>query len=104
MQRHEILEGARSARGATKQELRNAIREAEIGGDGGKSDYINQTSRRPDLLTVAEAAKYLGVSAQWLRNKATDKTRPERYKIGRRVYYTKKILDEFIEQGRQKHT
>ena len=54
-------------------------------------------------MSAQEAAKYLGVSIQWLRAK-TKKPRPERYKIGRKVYYTREILDAFIEQHREKPT
>lgn len=55
--------------------------------------------RRADLWTQVQAAKYLGVSLSWIRGR--DGPRPERIRLGRKVYYTKNMLDEFIESRRE---
>src|SRR6476659_3918264 len=58
-------------------------------------------TRREDLLTRTEAAKYLGMSKRWLVCKAHDTDGPLITRLGTRVYYLRSDLDAFIEQNRR---
>lgn len=51
-------------------------------------------TRREDLLTIEEAAGYLGVKASWLR-RVGDRG-PRRTKFGRAVMFTREALDEYV--------
>ncbi len=50
-----------------------------------------------ERLTIGEAAAYLGVSVQFLRNDAvTHRHNIPRVKIGRKVFYLKRLLNAHV--------
>jgi excisionase family DNA binding protein len=53
-------------------------------------------TRREDLLTVDEAAEYLGVNASWLRR--AGERGPRRTRFGRAIRFTRAALDAYVEQ------
>ena len=52
----------------------------------------------PDKLTSAEAAAYIGVTPKTLEVWRCNRVRhqPPYYKIGRKVWYSKLVLDEYL--------
>lgn len=50
-----------------------------------------------ELLTTQEAAKYLRVSSPKLHHLRQAGKGPKFYKMGKHVYYTKQLLDEYLE-------
>lgn len=54
-----------------------------------------EAKRRDDLMTREEAAKYLGVTAAWLRKRVTQGG-PASIKLGATRYYLKADLDRYI--------
>lgn len=58
-----------------------------------------QTHMREDLLTLQEAAAYLGVSRSWLNQHQASGDGPVRTKLGR-VRYLRRDLDAYIEKRR----
>jgi len=54
-------------------------------------------SRREDLLARAEAAAYLGVSISWLARRQAGIDGPAEVRLGRRVYYRMRDLDDYID-------
>lgn len=63
-------------------------------------DNQAEVSRPEELLPPAEASKYLGeipaTTMQWWRTKGRG---PRYVKLGRKVYYRRSQLDEFIAAG-----
>jgi predicted DNA-binding transcriptional regulator AlpA len=56
------------------------------------------------MLSVEEAAHYLGVSVSWLNKSRCRGDGPPHHKIGRRVVYALADLDAFLAQQRRCHT
>ncbi len=54
----------------------------------------------PELMTVSEAAEYLGLSARWVR-RAIFEGRIEYVKLGRLVRIPRAALDDLVERGRR---
>ena len=54
-----------------------------------------------DRMLVEEAAKYVGLSVQTMRTRACQRRIPVS-KQGKRLYFSKKELDQWIEKGRRK--
>ena len=52
------------------------------------------------ILTQAEAAKYLGVAPLTMRNWRNQRRGPDYLKIGRAISFCKSDLDRFIERSR----
>ena len=63
-----------------------------------EGNYIKEQKR---LLDYQEAANYLGIRKSLLRTLVCQR-RIECVKIGRRVYFTRLILDSFIKKNTRK--
>ena len=63
-----------------------------------EGNYIKEQKR---LLDYQEAANYLGIRKSLLRTLVCQR-RIECVKIGRRVYFTRSILDSFIKKNTRK--
>ena len=57
-------------------------------------------ARRPDMLTLDEAAIYLGTTVSWLAATLPGKGGPPLLKVGRTVYYLRQDLDAWLEAQR----
>ncbi len=61
-------------------------------------------NRRPDMLTRAEAAAYLGCSREYLARNTPHRGGPACLKVGRTPYYLKSDLDSWLAAQRQPST
>ena len=55
-----------------------------------------------NMITVREAAKFLGLSVHTLNNKRCNQTGPKYFKLGRAVRYRYKDLEDWINQNQIK--
>lgn len=60
---------------------------------------MSQVNNEDPLLTVAEAAAYIRLSRATMHVMQKDGTGPVRVKLGRRVFYRRSDLDNFINDG-----
>jgi excisionase family DNA binding protein len=61
---------------------------------------MDTTPPKSDLMTIAEAMKYLRISRQTLYERTKAREIPS-YKIGRKVLYKRQELDLYLEKQRQ---
>jgi excisionase family DNA binding protein len=57
-------------------------------------------TEQPDILTVAEVAKWLRVSEGWVRHHANGTRRPKlpAIKLGKRLVFRRSSVEEFLRQ------
>lgn len=58
-------------------------------------------SGHPDRLTTAEAAEYLPMKIETLRWRRKQGLGPPSFKIGRKLYYERADLDQWLEAQRE---
>ena len=56
---------------------------------------------KPQLLTREQASEYLSQPTRWLDNDAVYPRRVPYHKVGKRAFYLKQDLDEFIASTRR---
>ena len=84
----------------SSEELKAIIREVltEI---MNPADGISPSGSEPELMTVKEAAKFTGLAVTTLYEKTSKRTIPH-FKKGKRLYFRRTELEEWIVTGRVK--
>lgn len=65
-------------------------------------EELKNISTAPEIMREKEAAKYLGISANTLRQYRTNGTGPAYSKNGTIIFYAKKDLDLYLQEAKIK--
>ena len=57
---------------------------------------MNLITKDKNLITLEEAAKYIGVSVQTFRQNYSNRLNDVKYKMGKRVYFPRESMERFL--------